>query len=1004
MTVYNFYIKILFVFSFFWGSIVLDAQHPVVFQLGEKDGLPNSEIYDMIHSLDGFLWLGTDRGLFRYDGSEFRHYPIQSASPAKTHFVLDKKGHIWCMNFSNQIFYLENDSLREFTPLRTQKINRLKNFDIDSNKELLWLATARGIWMYNLVSKQWKSYHSDKTIQDIKVTKNSVFASTSNRYFFYDNTLDSFISPKFIFPEQSSHLSFVGNKLFSSAQQFTPAPNSSGIHILEQNHFKPLLLPNIEEIQNSSNMFWVQDAHKNYWLLTNNGALGYTPDLKKTLLNGKRLLPGKIITELLLDKEGTYWVSTLQNGLYQIPALDVVLFNEQNSTLIDNRLTAITTYSSNQLLLADKLGNICLWDTKQQTNINSYKIKNNSQNIYHFGKNPQTKDIYFSYGKLNKQLELEDDYSPPTKTTCLYNNHLIIGSNLSTIIVNLSPSFGVSAPLYQYGIPQINSNSFTYNLIRRQRTRTVHADTFKNRFWVGYSDDLYCYTPENMSFSIIKNSKDQSNIIATDIKQSSDRILWISTTENGVLGLQDTTVVFHYTLANGLSSNSCTKLLIDEKDKIWVLADNGINKIDYKSGKIELFDKKDGLDNYNLQNFIFHQDLVYVITSKGLITFPKKMSFKNDIAPSIFLDRIAINNKDTTIFESYNLAYDQNNIKINFNALAYRSQGDFQFKYRMLGIDTTWQYISSNTVNFLALSDGEYTFEAKVLNEDKVESKEKIQVEFVIHPPFWKTLWFNALILLIIALFIWQVYRYRLNNIKTQHQLEQDRNKLALEKSEVEQQFRSSQLAALKAQMNPHFIFNALNSIQEYILLNEKRLANEYLGKFADLMRLTLDMSNQQTVTLEDELKSIRLYLDLEAVRFEDSFSYTINLDSKLQHSHIRLPSMLIQPYIENAIKHGLLHKITNRKLVLNFELNIKEELLVCTIKDNGIGRKAAMRINKNRPDQHKSFAMTANQKRLELLNYTKSKTIALVINDLYNSAGEAMGTEVILNIPVEVI
>ncbi|MCP4439412.1 MAG: hypothetical protein GY810_10770 [Aureispira sp.] len=978
------------------------AQQPVAFHIGEKDGFPNSEIYDMIHTPDGFLWLGTNRGLFRYDGQEFKHYPVQSASPAKTHFALDKMGRIWCMNFSNQIFYLENDTLKEFTPLRSHKINRLKNFDFDHKRNLLWLATAKGVLKYNLNTEKWSNYHSKQVIQGVASNHDMVITCNSQRYALYDSVLDSFVFANFSFPQTSTYLSYLNNKIFSSTQQNVPLPNTSGISVWQQDKFTPLLLPNLDELQNSSNMFWIQDANKNYWLLTNNGALGYTPDLKNVLLDGKRLLPGKIITELLLDKEGIYWISTLQSGLYQIPSFEVFLQDEKNSSLLDNRLTAIKSISTDQLLLADKAGNISYWDTKNKALVNNIKVTASfSQNIYHFWQTPNQQDIYFSYIKLVNNQDLEEGY-PPAKSTTIINNHAVIGNNFSTQLVNLLPNLGKSPPTFNYGKAATSSTFFISTLLRRQRTRTVLSDHSKQHFWVGYSDDLYCYTLEDTSFHIIKNNKEKTSIIATDLKQSTDGLLWVSTTENGVLGIKDSTVLFHYTINNGLSSNTCTKLLIDETQKIWALSDNGINKIDYNTDQIELFDKKDGLHNYNLQDFVFHQDQVYVITSKGMINFPKDISFTNTVAPSIFLNSVAINNQDTSISEHYSLAYDQNNIKISFKALAYRSQGDFQFKYRMLGIDTTWQFTGNNNINFPALNSGEYTFEVKALNEDGVESLEQIRINFIIRPPFWKTLWFNAAILLILILIIRQVYKYRLRNITKQHQLEQDRNKIALEKSDVERQFRSSQLAALKAQMNPHFIFNALNSIQEYILLNEKRLANEYLGKFADLMRLTLDMSNQDTVILDDELKALNLYLDLEAVRFEDTFEYTIDLDPQLQNSHIQLPSMLIQPYIENAIKHGLLHKVIDRKLSIQFEFKEAEQLLICTILDNGIGRKASMEINKRKPKNHKSFAMSANQKRLELLNHARTHVIGIEIKDLYDENKVAAGTEVILNIPIE--
>jgi LytS/YehU family sensor histidine kinase len=219
---------------------------------------------------------------------------------------------------------------------------------------------------------------------------------------------------------------------------------------------------------------------------------------------------------------------------------------------------------------------------------------------------------------------------------------------------------------------------------------------------------------------------------------------------------------------------------------------------------------------------------------------------------------------------------------------------------------------------------------------------------------------------------------------------------------------RQSQLAALQVQMNPHFIFNALNSIQEFILLNEKRLANEYLGKFADLMRVTLDMSTKDEVNLAAEIKHLELYLALEKLRFED-LEYQIELQESLPLHEIYIPAMLIQPYIENALKHGLLHQKQDRRLWLRFYLSsisgneqlAPKKLLICEIEDSGVGRAKSEELKQNRPQRHKSFATSATRKRLELLNYHKRNQIQLDVIDLQNATGQATGTKVSLIIPI---
>ena len=173
-----------------------------------------------------------------------------------------------------------------------------------------------------------------------------------------------------------------------------------------------------------------------------------------------------------------------------------------------------------------------------------------------------------------------------------------------------------------------------------------------------------------------------------------------------------------------------------------------------------------------------------------------------------------------------------------------------------------------------------------------------------------------------------------------------------------------------------------------------------YMGKFADLMRMTLDMSNKKEISLEDEIKVLELYLQLEALRFEEKFHYSITLEKNIHPADIHLPSMLIQPYVENAVKHGLLHIQTEKELTVVFDMD-HNNVLTCTITDNGIGRKRSNEMNDMRQKRYTSFATGATQKRLELLNHERTAAIAVVYDDLYDINGHAAGTKVTLKIPV---
>ncbi|WP_147676131.1 tetratricopeptide repeat-containing sensor histidine kinase [Algibacter pacificus] len=225
-------------------------------------------------------------------------------------------------------------------------------------------------------------------------------------------------------------------------------------------------------------------------------------------------------------------------------------------------------------------------------------------------------------------------------------------------------------------------------------------------------------------------------------------------------------------------------------------------------------------------------------------------------------------------------------------------------------------------------------------------------------------------------------------------ELKETQKRLAIEK-----QYRDSELKALKAQMNPHFIFNALNSIQDYIVLNQKNLASDYLGKFADLIRNYLHFSDTGFISIPDEVHNLNLYLELEKLRFEDKLEYTFRVDDAANSDTIKIPTMLIQPYVENALKHGLLHKKEHRKLEVSLS-KISDQIIECIIEDNGIGREKSRAIKARKQAQHKSFALKATTERLDLLNYGREKKIGVEIIDLKEN-NTAKGTRVILKIPI---
>lgn len=324
--------------------------------------------------------------------------------------------------------------------------------------------------------------------------------------------------------------------------------------------------------------------------------------------------------------------------------------------------------------------------------------------------------------------------------------------------------------------------------------------------------------------------------------------------------------------------------------------------------------------------------------------------------------------------------YNENNIEISFITTSFHHQGLLKYAYKINEIYNDWQYrdFNENKVNFTALQPGKYSFSVKAINENNIES-EPITYRFIIHPPFWATWWFYSLLGMVFITATVFVYRF---------QLKKQRKKI-----ELQNELNASKLIAIQSQMNPHFIFNAINSIQDLILKGDIDNSYNYIIKFSKLVRQTLNFSDKEFIDIEEEIELLETYLELEKLRFKDDFEYTITNHNA---EDVQVPPMLVQPFVENAIKHGLLHKEGLKKLEITFNLN---DTLHCTVVDNGVGRKRAQEIKQRQQKSHPSFSVDATKKRFEIMVSHYQNDFSVTYTDLMNN-DKPVGTQVNISMP----
>jgi two-component sensor histidine kinase len=350
---------------------------------------------------------------------------------------------------------------------------------------------------------------------------------------------------------------------------------------------------------------------------------------------------------------------------------------------------------------------------------------------------------------------------------------------------------------------------------------------------------------------------------------------------------------------------------------------------------------------------------------------------------------------DWNTVQSLHLPYNQNHLSFDFFAINFSNPEAVRYQWKLAGFDREWSPPSSeHSIVYSNINPGSYVFMVKSCNEDGVWNNQPERIYIYIAAPFWQRWWFIALELFVSGILVFFLFRWQINRIRSKAKELQRRLKMEKELVELEQK-------TLRLQMNPHFIFNALNSIQSQIGTGKEQEARYYLAKFSRLMRQILDNSRNTTISLEEEIRTLENYLLIEQFCNGNRFDYAIETHPSLETDFIRLPPMLLQPFVENAIKHGFRFNDPEKRGSILITFREHGNMLECSVTDNGIGRKQSAELNKNSKETyHQSTALLVTQERLNLMNGDQSEA-TLEILDLTDEKGHTTGTKVVIRLPV---
>jgi ligand-binding sensor domain-containing protein len=488
--------------------------------------------------------------------------------------------------------------------------------------------------------------------------------------------------------------------------------------------------------------------------------------------------------------------------------------------------------------------------------------------------------------------------------------------------------------------------------------------------------------------------------------QDSAGILWAGTTGGLYRSDQALTNFSEFIDSTGEFSDKrvVSGILEDRQQALWINGSAGMGRLNSQRSEIIMHiprsDQRSATDTLNPAYFKSSTGKFYFASGNGYYAFfPEQLTSKAK-APRLILsafriaDQLVVPGKESPLkvplwqTNKIRLAHNQNVFSFDFAGIHYGNPERNRHLFMLENLDNTWRKAGEEkTAYYYNVPPGEYVFRVKAANSDGVWAEKTIRV--TIAPPWWRTGWFIALVTALIVGLVYSGVRYRIAQVRRE---EAQKTEFSIKLSEMEMQ-------ALRAQMNPHFIFNSLNSINTFILKNEPESASEYLAKFSRLIRLILQNSSAPVVALDSELEALRLYLEMEALRFRNKFTYQIDLDPDLETDEVEIPPLLIQPYVENAIWHGLMHKEGVGHIAIG--LNMADDVLTCSIEDDGVGRKRAAELKSKSATRSKSLGMQITSHRIKLINDLHGKQTSMQIVDLVDASGETCGTRVILNIAV---
>ncbi|MBI3512119.1 MAG: histidine kinase [Bacteroidetes bacterium] len=1007
-------------FLFIFSAEKISAQQYNFRNYSVADGLAQSQVYAMAEDPRGYLWLGTrGGGLSRFDGQQFRTFNEDDGLPSA--FIdcirIDKKGNIWIGTDEGACWYDgEQFHALDFSGTRGQ----VNDFYFSDDGKAFIATNDSGVVVLKDNSALKRIYYNHG------LPTNRVYCicggNNNELWFGTEQGAVKYVNDKTIFFGKQEGFPVLGYRAIITDEQHRIlfGTYGAGIIILSDSGVSRFGVD--DGLSNNSVQCMIKDNANRIWVGTPSGVTRISGNEMKQFSEREGLC-SNVVMSLLVDSWGNTWFGTSGGGACVLDGERFIHFNEKSGDM-GTWVYAVHCDKKGHTWFGTSRGGATEYDGTYYTNyyegagFTTFKIKSFAEDT--------SGTIWFGTvgdGAYSLQNNSFRHYAHSDGLSSNFVNSILIDSLGRTWFATAGGGISIYDPRTETYTRIGNKQG-----LRNPRINFLESDRDGNIWACSQGSGIYLMKYDSSGTSVAKNFTTSKGLASDMVRSATCDLsgkMWFGTAGGGIsrydaIG-EGGNYFRNFTRKDSLASDNIYLLITDHSGNIWSGTEKGLDKIALDANgnflSLKHYGKGEGLSGIEVSTnaacvdssghvwfgtingaSVYHPENDYVTHEAPLVHFTGIKLFFDPIENTEY-GKGKRSDKWFPLPDSLVLPYSQNHLRFEFTGIDLRNPEGVRFRWKLSGFEKNWTPENTERqATYSNLAPGDYTFELQAKNSDGYWSAVK-RFSFHITPPVWATWPFRIGVSLLAVLLVLIVFSWRVRIIK--RKAREKVQKLSLEKNILELEQK-----ALRLQMNPHFIFNALQSIQGFIAGNDPAEARKYLAKFGKLMRITLENSRTAYTSIAQEAESLEYYLGLEALCHGNRFSFSIETDPKIDPEAVFIPVMLIQPFVENAVIHGMNPLEANAacptgsfgrgKIIVRFLR--KDDSVICEVEDNGVGREKAAAFESEMKKDHKSAALEITRERLSQANEGKTKS-KLEIIDLKDENGFALGTKVVITI-----